>query len=366
MPLRTSSCGRRARGIARRRSHRRLGRGDQGVGSPCRGTPSAGPDRSDSGYGPASAGEHTGGADDAAALRADRRRAAGPDRARRTRLGGSGAVRPGSCGRAIATATRVLAALRDEGLVRVPPGSARSYWIAGRRRRRERAAPFRRATPRSGRGGESGAVRRGPCNPGRLCSSAARATRRRAHRRGRGDDRRCRRARRAVDAAGRQRARRGTDVALPARHRQGRPDPAGMLDATLREARLPAVAPPGWRPCLEVAARSLWAAFRRHPWLAPALSLTRPQAIAGGFEYTEWVLAALADAGLTTTVAFEAHLTLFTFVRGLRAPRERGGRGRRQRPHQRGVGVGARAPTARDHRRRPLPALRAADQQYDA
>ena len=90
-----------------------------------------------------------------------------------------------------------------------------------------------------------------------------------------------------------------------------------MMDAALREARLPADPPPGWRPRLEVAARSLWAAFRRHPWLAPALSLTRPQAVAGGLAYTEWVLAALADAGLTTTVAFDVHLTLFTFVRGV-------------------------------------------------
>ena len=90
-----------------------------------------------------------------------------------------------------------------------------------------------------------------------------------------------------------------------------------MMDAALREARLPADPPPGWRPRLEVAARSLWAAFRRHPWLAPALSLTRPQAVAGGLAYTEWVLAALSDAGLSTAVAFDVHLTLFTFVRGV-------------------------------------------------
>jgi len=90
-----------------------------------------------------------------------------------------------------------------------------------------------------------------------------------------------------------------------------------MMDVVLREARLPASAPPGWRPRLEVAARSLWAAFRRHPWLAPALSLTRPQAVAGGLAYTEWVLAALAEAGLDTAVAFDVHLTLFTFVRGV-------------------------------------------------
>lgn len=90
----------------------------------------------------------------------------------------------------------------------------------------------------------------------------------------------------------------------------------GMMDRTLREARLPDDPPPGWRECLEVAARALWAAFQRHPWLAPALSLTRPQAIAGGLAYTEWVLGALYRTGLRTTVAFDVHLTLFTFIRG--------------------------------------------------
>jgi DNA-binding transcriptional regulator YhcF (GntR family) len=89
-----------------------------------------------------------------------------------------------------------------------------------------------------------------------------------------------------------------------------------MMDRTLREARLPDMAPPGWRARLEIAARTLWMAFRRHPWLATALSLTRPQAIAGGLAYTEWVLEALHAGGLRSTVAFDVHLTLFTFVRG--------------------------------------------------
>lgn len=91
----------------------------------------------------------------------------------------------------------------------------------------------------------------------------------------------------------------------------------GMLDRALREARLPEVAPPGWRPSLEVAARTLWAAFRRHPWLASALSLTRPQAFAGGLAYTEWVLRALDEGGLRSSLAFDVHLTLFTYVRGI-------------------------------------------------
>ena len=31
-------------------------------------------------------------------------------------------------------------------------------------------------------------------------------------------------------------------------------------------------------------ARALWAGFRRHPWLAPALSLTRPQILPNALE----------------------------------------------------------------------------------
>ncbi|MCF3965169.1 TetR/AcrR family transcriptional regulator C-terminal domain-containing protein [Streptomyces fuscigenes] len=96
-----------------------------------------------------------------------------------------------------------------------------------------------------------------------------------------------------------------------------------MLDAAFAEAPLPppSAAGPGsggagWRARLEVAATSLWALFRRHPWLAPALSLTRPQAIPHALPYTEAVLAALSGRGLDTDTMFTVHLTLFNYVRG--------------------------------------------------
>ena len=53
-----------------------------------------------------------------------------------------------------------------------------------------------------------------------------------------------------------------------------------MTDAAFGECRIPAHPPEGWRDQLELAARTLWAMFQRHPWLAPALSVTRPQPIA--------------------------------------------------------------------------------------
>jgi hypothetical protein len=55
--------------------------------------------------------------------------------------------------------------------------------------------------------------------------------------------------------------------------------------------------------------------FRRHPWLAPTLSLTRPQAVASAMPYSEWMLAGLTDQGLDLTTAFTAHLTLFNHIR---------------------------------------------------
>jgi len=200
-------------------------------------------------------------------------------------------------GVAIATASRVLAALRDEGLVRAVPGVG-TVVVAPREARRSgvaaRRAGSRRPVP-------AGGAQAAPLGVGRIVAAAVMI----------------------ADAEGldglsmrRVATELGAGPMSLYRHVRDKDDLLlRMMDAVLREARLPATAPPGWRPRLEVAARSLWAAFRRHPWLAPALSLTRPQAVAGGLAYTEWVLAALAEAGLATAVAFDVHLTLFTFVR---------------------------------------------------
>jgi DNA-binding transcriptional regulator YhcF (GntR family) len=89
-----------------------------------------------------------------------------------------------------------------------------------------------------------------------------------------------------------------------------------MLDTAMAEWRPPERGDAGWRDCLEAAARGLWQAFRRHPWLASALSLTRPAAVPGGIGWTEWVLDALADPVPDLTTRFDIHMTLFTFVRG--------------------------------------------------
>jgi DNA-binding transcriptional regulator YhcF (GntR family) len=90
-----------------------------------------------------------------------------------------------------------------------------------------------------------------------------------------------------------------------------------MIDRAFGEEPLPAQQAPDWRAALEIAARQEWAAFRRHPWLAPAMSLTRPQPVPSALAYTEWVLTALDGRGLDTTTAFTVHVMLFSYVRGM-------------------------------------------------
>jgi len=89
-----------------------------------------------------------------------------------------------------------------------------------------------------------------------------------------------------------------------------------MMDAAISEVALPEP-PADWHEGLEIAARALWTGFRRHPWLPAALSLTRPQLLPGALEYSEWVLGVLTRAGWDPLTTFTTHLTVFTFVRGL-------------------------------------------------
>jgi DNA-binding transcriptional regulator YhcF (GntR family) len=90
-----------------------------------------------------------------------------------------------------------------------------------------------------------------------------------------------------------------------------------MADAAFAEfPQGPAVG--DWRTQLEDSTRWLWAAHGRHPWLAQALaSFTRPTAAPHAMRYTERVLTSLRSTGLTPRQMLHTHLTLFSFVQGV-------------------------------------------------
>ncbi|MBO4269546.1 GntR family transcriptional regulator [Microbispora triticiradicis] len=89
-----------------------------------------------------------------------------------------------------------------------------------------------------------------------------------------------------------------------------------MMEEIFAGMRLPGEPPRDWRGRIELAARLLWATFRRHPWLAPAMSVTRPQPIGAALPFTEWMHTALDGHGLDLETVFTAYITVFNHVRG--------------------------------------------------
>ncbi len=75
--------------------------------------------------------------------------------------------------------------------------------------------------------------------------------------------------------------------------------------------------PPRWRDQLEVAVRAEWRVFRKHPWLARLMNLTRPEPLPNAIAYANWVLRALGQTGLSPAAQMRTHIILHGFVQGL-------------------------------------------------
>ena len=80
----------------------------------------------------------------------------------------------------------------------------------------------------------------------------------------------------------------------------------------------PALSPDrdGWRACLEALARLQWSMYRRHVWLAQAVSFTRPLLAPNAMAHTEWAMRALDGRGLDSNTLFRAAVTVANYVRG--------------------------------------------------
>ncbi|MCA2177081.1 GntR family transcriptional regulator [Nonomuraea glycinis] len=87
-----------------------------------------------------------------------------------------------------------------------------------------------------------------------------------------------------------------------------------MVDEVFGEPELPVPGPPGWRPKLELISRRQWELVRRHLWLPRAVSFTRPLLVPNMMAHTEWTLRALDGLGLPMATRIREALTLHALV----------------------------------------------------
>ncbi|MFD8597579.1 TetR/AcrR family transcriptional regulator C-terminal domain-containing protein [Kitasatospora sp. NPDC059646] len=202
---------------------------------------------------------------------------------------------------AMATASKVLAELRGQGLVRPVPGVGTVV--------AEAAAAGRPA----------------PARPSAAAAAERQIPRRPAAESALTTDRIVAAAVAIADAEGLEalsmrRVAAELDAATMSLYRHV-PDKEGLLNLMMEQVFTavsfsPAETALPWRRRLDLAGRRLWKLFRAHPWLASALSVTRPQPVASALPFGEWVLSALVAEGLDVQTVCTAYLTLFNYVRG--------------------------------------------------
>jgi DNA-binding transcriptional regulator YhcF (GntR family) len=89
-----------------------------------------------------------------------------------------------------------------------------------------------------------------------------------------------------------------------------------MADAVFAEGPPPELPKDGWRACLELIAHHHWAMYKRHPWVAQVISFTRPEPTPNALPNTEFALNALDGLGLDNSTMLYVAVTLFSYVRG--------------------------------------------------
>lgn len=197
---------------------------------------------------------------------------------------------------AIATATRVISALRERGLVEAKVGSGTVVSASVGNPRPKRRAEM--ADPRQ---------------PLPVAGGAKRALSR---------DQLLRRAISIADMEGvgavsmrRVAADLGVGTMSLYRHVVDKNElVAQMADLVFAEAKLPDPGPEGWRAKLELVARSQWSLCWRHLWLPQAVSLTRPSLSPHMMVHTEWTLQSLDGLGLPLQTRYLEALSLHSLV----------------------------------------------------
>jgi DNA-binding transcriptional regulator YhcF (GntR family) len=193
-------------------------------------------------------------------------------------------------GVAMATATRVLTMLRREGLVRAVPGSGTV--VSDRRPESDRPRAIRR---------DAGAPEQelSRARIVRVALAVADAE--------------------GLTAVSMRRVATGLGVATMSlyHHVPGKEDLVHLMaDAAFGEDDLPEQ-PPGWRARLELICRLHWTIYRRHPWLAQVVSLTRPLQSGNAMAHTEWTMRAVDGLGLDLSTVLHVAALAAGYVRGI-------------------------------------------------
>ncbi|WP_424186448.1 GntR family transcriptional regulator [Actinokineospora sp. G85] len=96
-----------------------------------------------------------------------------------------------------------------------------------------------------------------------------------------------------------------------------------MADAAYGELGYPDEAPRGWRARVELGARTLWALHKRHPWLAQLTPVTRPLPLPNLLVHGEWLLSALDGLGLGPAATMNLQILVYSHLQGIAVNLER-------------------------------------------
>ncbi|WP_433247315.1 TetR/AcrR family transcriptional regulator C-terminal domain-containing protein [Streptosporangium sp. CA-135522] len=186
-------------------------------------------------------------------------------------------------GVAMATATKALTTLREEGLLRPVPGVGTVVADP-----ETGAAPSRRSSPELSR-------ERIVCAAIAIADTEGLATL----------------SMRRIAAGLR------TSVMALYRYVAGKEELLALMTDRVLADGAPAEPPPeGWRARLELAARAHWVLYRRHPWLAQAVSFTRPVPTPHAMAQAGWAMRAVDGLGLDPITMVHIYATVANYVRG--------------------------------------------------
>ncbi len=212
---------------------------------------------------------------------------------------------------AMATATKVLTRLREDGWVHVVPGKGTvvsPHTTAPVKPAGPRAAAITRHTPAPVK--PAGPIGRGDTadevlTPSRIVVTAVRIAD--------GEGLAAVTMRRVATEL-------GTAAMSIYRHVPNKADLVRqMVDAVFSECVLPEPGPAAWYERLEIVARAYWQIYKRHPWAtAPAISSpTQPRLIPSAMDHLEWELRGMAHLGLDHVTLLRAVICLHCYVGGI-------------------------------------------------